>query len=67
MRGRSQEAGMDRKLVSREQHELQLLAQKYGVSVERVKEVMKQTGRSRKKIEAELGKNPTTEFFEKSE
>jgi hypothetical protein len=58
---------MDRKLVSREQHELQHLAQKYGVSVERVKEVMKQTGRSRKKIEAELGKNPTTEFFEKSE
>lgn len=58
---------MDRKLVSRQPHELQQLAHKYGVSVERVKEVMKQTGRSRRKIEAELGKSPTTEFFEKSE
>ena len=58
---------MDKKLVSRQPHELEHLARKYGVSVERVKEVMKQTGRSRKQIEAELGKNPTTEFFEKSE
>jgi hypothetical protein len=59
---------MDRKLVSHQQHELQHLAQKYGVTVERVKEVMKQTGsRSRKKLEAELSKNPSTSFFEKSE
>jgi hypothetical protein len=58
---------MDRKLVSRQQHELQHLAQKYGVSAERVEEVMKQTGRSRNNIEAELSKSPTTEFFEKSE
>ena len=59
---------MDRNLVSKQQHELQYLAQKYGVSVERVKEIKNQLGtRSRKKIEAELGKSPATEFFEKSE
>jgi Protein of unknown function (DUF3606) len=59
---------MDRKLVSRQQHELQHLARKYGVTVERLEEIIKQTGsRSRKKIEAELSKNPSTAFFEKSE
>jgi len=59
---------MDRKLVSRQQHELQHLARKYGVTVERVEGIMKQTGsRSRNKIEAELSKNPSTSFFEKSE
>jgi uncharacterized protein YjcR len=58
---------MDSKLVSRQPRELQHLAQKYGVSVERVKEVIRQTGRSRKQVEAELARNPTTEFFEKSE
>ena len=59
---------MDRKLVSRQQHELQHLAQKTSVSVERVEEVMKQTGsRSRQNIEAELNRNPSTEFFEKCE
>jgi len=59
---------MDRKLVSRQQHELRHLAEKYGVTMERVEEIMRQTGsRSRKKIEAELSKNPSTSFFEKSE
>ena len=59
---------MDRKLVSQQQHELEYIAKKHGVTVERVKEIKKQLGtRSRKKIEEELGKSPTTEFFEKSE
>jgi hypothetical protein len=63
-----EEAFMDRKLVSRQQHELEYLAHKHGVSVERVREISKQIGsRSRKKIEAELSKSPATEFFEKSE
>jgi hypothetical protein len=66
--GRSQEASMDRNLVSRQQHELQHFARKYGVTVERFEEIMKQTvSRSRKKFEAELSKNSSTSFFEKSE
>jgi len=59
---------MDRKLVSRQQHELQHLDRKYGVTMERVEKFMKQTrSGSRKKLDAELSKNPSTSFFEKSE
>lgn len=46
---------MDRKLVSGQDHELEYLARKHGTTVEKVKEVIKQTGsRSRREIEDAL-------------
>jgi DNA-binding transcriptional MerR regulator len=48
---------MDRKLVSAQDHEIEYLARKHGTTVEKVKEIIKQTGsRSRKQIEAALDK-----------
>jgi hypothetical protein len=46
---------MDRNLVSAQEHEIEYLARKHGTTVEKVKEVMQQTGsRSREQIEAAL-------------
>jgi hypothetical protein len=46
---------MDRKLVSAQDHEIEYLARKHGTTVEKVKEVIKQTGsRSRRVIEDAL-------------
>ena len=48
---------MDRKLVSAQEHEIEYLARKHGTSVEKVKEIIQQTGsRSREQIEAALDK-----------
>ena len=48
---------MDRKLVSAQEHEVEYLAKKHGTTVERVKEIIQQTGsRSREQIEAALEK-----------
>ena len=48
---------MDRKLVSAQAHEIEYLARKHGTSVEKVKEIIQQTGsRSREQIEAALDK-----------
>ena len=48
---------MDRKLVSAQEHEIEYLAKKHATTVERVKEVIQQTGsRSREQIEAALDK-----------
>ena len=48
---------MDRKLVSAQDHEIEYLARKHGTTVERVKEIMRQTGsRSRRQIEEVLDK-----------
>ena len=48
---------MDRHLVSSEPHELEYLARKHGTTVERVKEIIRDTGsRSREEIEAALDK-----------
>ena len=48
---------MDRKLVSAQDHEVEYLARKHGTSVEKVKEIIRQTGsRSREQIEAALDK-----------
>jgi DNA-binding transcriptional MerR regulator len=49
---------MDRKLVSAPEHEIEYLARKHGTSVEKVKEIIQQTGsRSREEqIEAALDK-----------
>ena len=46
---------MDRSLVSAQEHEIKYLARKYGTTVEKVKEIIQQTGsRSRKQIEEAL-------------
>ena len=46
---------MDRKLVSAQDHEIEYLARKHGTTVEKVKEIIRQTGsRSRKEIEEAL-------------
>lgn len=46
---------MDRNLVSQQEHEIRYLAQKHGISVEKVREIIRQTGsRSRKQIEEAL-------------
>jgi methylphosphotriester-DNA--protein-cysteine methyltransferase len=46
---------MDRNLVSQQEHEIEYLARKHGTTVEKVKEIIKQTGsRSRKQIEEAL-------------
>ena len=48
---------MDRKLVSAQEHEVEYLARKHGTTVEKVKEIIAQTGsRSREQIEAALDK-----------
>ena len=48
---------MDRKLVSAQEHEIEYLAKKHGTTVEKVKEVIEQTGsRSREQIDAALDK-----------
>ena len=48
---------MDRKLVSAQEHEIEYLARKHGTTVEKVKEIIQQTGsRSREQIEAALDK-----------
>jgi hypothetical protein len=48
---------MDRKLVSAQDHEIEYLARKHGTTVEKVKQVIKQTGsRSRKEIDEALDK-----------
>jgi hypothetical protein len=48
---------MDRKLVSAQDHEIEYLARKHGMTVEKVIEVIQQTGsRSREEIEAALDK-----------
>lgn len=48
---------MDRKLVSAQEHEFEYLARKHGTTVERVKEIIQQTGsRSREQIKAALDK-----------
>jgi hypothetical protein len=48
---------MDRDLVSAQPHELEYLARKHGTTVERVKEIIRQTGsRSRREIEEALDK-----------
>jgi len=52
---RQWESRMDRNLVSEQEHEIEYLARKYGTSVDKVKEIIKQTGsRSRKLIEEAL-------------
>jgi hypothetical protein len=43
---------MDRKLVSKEPHEISYLAEKLGVSPETIRQAHKQVGRSRAKVEA---------------
>ena len=46
---------MDRDLVSAQPHELEYLAKKHGTTVERVKEIIRQTGsRSRREVEEAL-------------
>ena len=51
---------MDRDLVSAQPHELEYLARKHGTTVERVKEIIQETGsRSREQIEAALDKQFT--------
>ena len=46
---------MDRKLVSAQDHEIEYLARKHGTTVDKVKEIIRQTGsRSRKEIEEAL-------------
>ena len=46
---------MDRNLVSAQEHEIEYLARKHGISVEKVKEIIRQTGsRSRREIEEGL-------------
>jgi hypothetical protein len=48
---------MDPKLVSAQEHELEYLARKHGTTVEKVKEIIRQTGsRSREQIEAAMDK-----------
>jgi hypothetical protein len=48
---------MDRKLVSAQEHEIEYLTRKHGTTVERVKEIIKQTeSRSREQIESALDK-----------
>ena len=49
---------MDPKLVSAQEHELEYLARKHGTTVEKVKEIIRQTGsRSREQIEAAMDKH----------
>jgi hypothetical protein len=49
------EANLDRKPVSAQEHEIEYLARKHGNTVEKVREVIQQTGsRSREQIEAAL-------------
>jgi hypothetical protein len=46
---------MDRNLVAQQEREIRALAQKHGTTVEKVKEIIRQTGaRSRKQIEEAL-------------
>jgi hypothetical protein len=48
---------MDRKLVSAQDHEIEYLARKHGTSVDKVREIIRQTGsRSCEQIEAALDK-----------
>jgi uncharacterized protein YpmB len=48
---------MDRKLVSAEDHEIEYLATKHGMTKEQVKQIIQQTGsRSRKEIEAAIAR-----------
>jgi len=63
---------MDRNLVSQQEHEIEYLARKHGTTVEKVKEIIKQTGsRSRKQIEEALDQRfqhqPTREQKEHAE
>lgn len=49
---------MDRKLVSAQDHEIEYLARKHGTTVQKVKDIIQQTGsRSRKEIEEALDKH----------
>jgi hypothetical protein len=48
---------MEHKLVPAQDHEIECLARKHGTTVEKVKEIIKQTGsRSRKQLEEALDK-----------
>ncbi|MGB2819094.1 MAG: hypothetical protein WBA53_10750 [Burkholderiaceae bacterium] len=48
---------MDRNLVSQQEHEIEYLARKHGTTVEKVKEIIQQTGsRSREEVEEALDK-----------
>ena len=48
---------MDPKLVSAQEHEIEYLATKHGMSKEQVKQIIQQTGsRSRKEIEGAIAK-----------
>ncbi|MGB2818896.1 MAG: hypothetical protein WBC37_16920 [Burkholderiaceae bacterium] len=49
---------MDRKRVSAQHHEIEYPARKHGTTVERVKEIIRQTGsRSRRQIEEALDRH----------
>jgi hypothetical protein len=61
---------MDHDLISAQPHELEYLARKHGTTVERVRELIEQTGsRSREKIEAALenDRHSTTRDVERGE